>query len=168
MAAFLGGQMGWGTWSFIFPPEGMMWLPNSRIPVDCESFNSEVCTCLFTWIKAWWAFSSRENFNHFLQTKILDLILKISFNQQSFPCEVHHWGSLRESLQVLKTQLDNILSTCSSWSLSRSWTRWSTEVLSNINHPVILRISPPYLCCRPLWKKQECFFFLYKDLHWCQ
>lgn len=46
---------------------------------------------------------------------MLGLMLKISFNQQSFPCEADHWDSLRESLQILKTQLDDILSTCSSW-----------------------------------------------------
>lgn len=50
-----------------------------------------------------------ERFNHVLQTKTLSL-KSVLPNR----CEGDHWNRLSERLQILKMQLDEVLSTCSS------------------------------------------------------
>lgn len=77
----------------------------------------------------------------------LGSILKDSFNQQAFSCvgdqmleQFAREAADSPSYQMLKTQLDKVLSTCSRWPFFEQggWTRWSPEVPSNFNHLVIL------------------------------
>lgn len=92
----------------------------------------------------------------------------MSFNQQSFPCEVDHWDSLQESLQILETQMDSILSTCSSWpfferELDKMIHRGSLQHQPSCDSE---NISSLFALWAFMKKKQE--WFLNKGLHWCQ
>lgn len=77
-----------------------------------------------------------------------------------FYCEGDHWNRLSERLQILKMQLDEVLSTCSSWPFFEqgAWTRWSTEVFSNISHSVILWECLLLICIADLYGKKTWIF----------